>query len=81
MILGTVLAEVKTWEAEFSKAFLESIEQHKILPTRLSLRKEELRQLFAPLAAQLGIEIELTKKLTAVDRAKRGLLEFMEGRL
>ncbi|MGH7871101.1 MAG: DUF7309 domain-containing protein [Candidatus Binatia bacterium] len=81
MILGTVLAEVKTWEAEFSKAFLESIEEHKILPTRLSLRKEELRQLFAPLAAQLGIEIELTKKLTAVDRAKRGLLKFMEGRL
>ena len=81
MILGTVLAEVKTWETEFVKAFFESVEQHKILPNKLSLRKEELRQLFAALAAQLGIEIELTKKLTAVDRAKRGLLKFMEGRL
>ncbi len=45
------------------------------------MRKEELRQLFAPLAAQLGIEIESSKKLAAVDRAKRGLLKFMEGRL
>jgi hypothetical protein len=81
MILGTVLAEVKTWETEFVKAFFESVEQHKILPNKLSLRKEELRQLFAALAAQLGIEIELTKKLSAVDRAKRGLLKFMEGQL
>jgi hypothetical protein len=81
MILGTVLAEVKTWETEFAKAFLESVEQHKIIPHKLSLRKEELRQLFAPLAAQLGIEIESSKKLAAVDRAKRGLLKFMEGRL
>ena len=81
MILGTVLAEVKTWETEFAKAFLESVEQHKILPNKLSLRKEELRQLFAPLAAQLGIQIELTKKLAAVDRAKREMLKFMEGRL
>jgi len=81
MILGTVLAEVTTWETEFAKAFLESVEQHKILPNKLSMRKEELRQLFAPLAAQLGIEIESSKKLAAVDRAKRGLLKFMEGRL
>jgi hypothetical protein len=81
MILGTVLAEVKNWEMEFAKAFLESVEQYKILPHKLSLRKEELRRLFAPLAAQLGVEIEVTKKLPAVDRAKRGLLKFMEGQL
>jgi hypothetical protein len=33
------------------------------------------------LAAQLKIEIEMTKKLPDVDRAKRGLLKFMEKRL
>ena len=80
-ILGTTLAEVKNWEAEFSKNLIESIEQQKILPQKLSLRKEELRELFTPLATQLGIQIEKTNKLPAVDRAKRGLLKFMKERL
>jgi hypothetical protein len=76
--MSTVLAEQKSWELEFPKCFLDSVEQHKILPKKLSLRKEELSQLFAPLAAQLEIEIEMTKRLPDVDRAKRGLLKFME---
>lgn len=78
LIMGTVLAEQRTWELEFTKSFLDSVEQHKILPRKLSLRKEDLRQLFAPLATQLELEIEMTKKLPDVDRAKRGLLKFME---
>jgi hypothetical protein len=43
----------------------------------LSFRKEQLRELFMPLATQLGIKIEFTRKLPAVDRAKRELLKFM----
>lgn len=80
-ILGTVLAEPSTWETEFPKTFLDNVEEHKLLPSKLSFRKEELKELFAPLATQLGIEVELTKKLPAVDRAKRGLLKFMGRRL
>jgi hypothetical protein len=77
-ILGTALAEPSTWQTEFPKTFLDSVEEHKLLPQQLSLRKEELRELFEPLANYLGIEVKLTKKLPAVDHAKRELLKFMD---
>ena len=79
-ILGTALAEPSTWESEFLKTFLDSLEEHKLLPDELSFRKAELRELFGPLANQLEIAVKLTKKLPAVDRAKRELLKFMEKR-
>jgi hypothetical protein len=80
-ILGTVLAEPSTWQTEFPKTLLDSVEEHKTLPTKLWFRKEELRDLFGPLATRLGIEVELIKKLSAIDRAKRELLKFMDRRL
>ena len=76
-ILGTVLAEPSTWENGVSRLSLDSVEEQKLLPGRLSVRKEELRELFEPLAAQLGIEVTSTKKLSAVDGARRELLKFM----
>jgi hypothetical protein len=76
-IFATVVAEPSTWETEFPKAFLESIEAHRLLPHKLSVRKEELRDLFGHLATRLGIEVEFTKKLPAVDRAKRGILKLI----
>jgi hypothetical protein len=77
-IFSTVVAEPSGWETEFPKAFLESIEKHRLFPHTLSFRKEELRDLFAPLATYLGIKVEFTKTLSAVDRAKRELLKFMK---
>jgi hypothetical protein len=60
-IFGTVLAEPSTWETEFPKAFLDSVEDHKILPRTLWVRKEELRELFEPVASRLGIEVQSNK--------------------
>jgi hypothetical protein len=80
-IWSTVLAEPSTWETEFPKSFLQGVEEHKLLPATLSFRKEQLRELFTPLATQLGIEVEITKKLPAVDRAKRELLKFIGKKL
>jgi Domain of unknown function (DUF6930) len=77
-ILSTVVAEPSGWETEFPRVFLESIEKHRLFPNKLCFRKEELRDLFAPLANHLGIEVEFTKRLPAVNRAKRELLKFME---
>jgi hypothetical protein len=77
-IFSTVVAEPSDWETKFPKVFLESIEKHRLFPNKLWFRKEELRDLFAPLATHLGIKVEFTKKLPAVDRAKRELLKFME---
>jgi hypothetical protein len=79
-ILGTVLAKPSTWECEFVEALLSAIEQSKLFPEKLSLRKEELRGLFEPLATRLGIRVEITKKLPAVDRAKREFSKFMKRR-
>jgi hypothetical protein len=77
-IFSTVVAEPSTWESEFPEAFLRSVEDHGLLPGKVQVRKAELGDLFAPLATRLGIKIDLTKKLPAVDRAKRALVKFME---
>ena len=76
-IFGSILAAPSTWITEFPKSFLDNVEEHRLLPNELYLKKEELRKLFQPLCTHLGIEVKLTKKLPAVDRAKRGLLRFM----
>src|SRR5438309_5993113 len=72
-IFATALTEPSTWQMEFPKAFLDCIENHHLFPNTLRLRKEELRELFEPLANGLGIQVQLTKKLPAVDRAKKAL--------
>lgn len=77
-ILGTVMANPSTWESEFVEALLSGIEQSKLLPEKLSLRKEELRAPFEPVATRLGVRIEVTRKLPAVDRAKREFSKFMK---
>jgi hypothetical protein len=79
-IFGTVLAEPSTWETEFPKAFLDSVEDHKILPRTLWVRKEKLRELFEPVASRLGIEVQSSKKLPAVDQAKRSMSKFLKNR-
>ena len=77
-LFESVLAERSRWEPEFCTAFLEGIESHKLLPNALWVRKEELQELFEPVATRLGIEVRLTKKLPAIDRAKRELLKFLK---
>jgi hypothetical protein len=79
-IFSTVLAEWKTWETEFPKALLAGIEEHGLFPEKLRVRKKEFAELFAPLAARLGIEIELCKRLPSVEHARRALFKFMEKR-
>lgn len=78
LIFDTVLAEPATWEAQFSKSLLDCIENYKLVPKALCVRKDELRQVFEPLAAPLGVEVQSTTKLPAVDRARRGLLKFLK---
>jgi hypothetical protein len=68
------------WQPEFCNAFLKGIETNKLLPNTLWVRKEELLELFEPVATRLGIEVRLTKKLPAIDRAKRELLKFLKSR-
>jgi hypothetical protein len=75
-ILATVLAQPSTWESEFAETFLGSVEQQKLLPEKLWLRKEALRALFEPLATQLDVSVEMTSKLTAVNQARRGFEKF-----
>jgi hypothetical protein len=79
-ILSSALANPSTWESEFIEAFLSGIEQSKLFPEKLTLRKEDLRRLFEPSAAKLGIRLELTKKLAAVDHAKREFEKFAKRR-
>jgi hypothetical protein len=77
-ILSTLVAEPQTWQTEFPKTLLDTIEDCKFVPRILSTRKDDLRELFEPLAARLGIEVQLNKKLPSLDQAKRGLLKFLK---
>ena len=79
-LFDSVLAEPSMWQPEFCNAFLKSIETNKFLPKTLWVRKEELRELLEPVANRLRIEVRLTKKLPAIDRAKRELLKFLKSR-
>jgi hypothetical protein len=76
-IFGTAMAEPSTWQTQFPSEFLDCMENHKLLPRSLWLRKEELRALFAPLAVRLGIQVQAEKKLPNADRAKRAMLKFL----
>ena len=64
----------------FAKLFLRALKPTKLVPSTLWVRKEELRELFEPVATRLGIEVRLSKKLPAIDRAKRELLKFLKSR-
>ncbi|MBI4489359.1 MAG: hypothetical protein HY694_09765 [Deltaproteobacteria bacterium] len=79
-ILGTALAEPSDWETEFSSCILDCIEEHDLLPSALWVRKEELRELFEPLASRLDIEVQLIRKLPAIDRARRAMLKYFKNR-
>jgi hypothetical protein len=79
-ILGTALAEPSAWETEFPPCILDCIEDHNLLPSAIGVRKEELRDLFEPLASRLDIEVQLIRKLPAIDQARRALLKHFKNR-
>ncbi|MGH7847847.1 MAG: DUF7309 domain-containing protein [Candidatus Binatia bacterium] len=80
LVFGTALAQPSTWETEFPTSLLDCMENHNFMPRVLWLRKKELRELFEPLASRLGIQVQVTKKLPAVDRAKRAMFKFLTKR-
>jgi hypothetical protein len=78
LILGTAMAEPCNWQTEFPPCVLDCMESHNFLPSVLLVRKEELHELFDPLASRLGIEVQLTKKLPAADRARKAMVKYFE---
>jgi hypothetical protein len=80
LILGSALAEPSDWEAKFSPAILDCIENNSVLPSALWVRKEELRDLLEPLASRLDIEVRLMKKLPEIDRARRAMVQYFKSR-
>lgn len=79
-ILGTALAEPSDWKTKFPPCILDCIENNNLLPSALWVRKEELRELFEPLASRLDIEVQLIRKLPAIDQAKRAMLKYFKNR-
>lgn len=79
-IFGTVLAEPSDWESQFPPCILDCIESHDLLPIALWVRKKELREIFEPLASRLDIEVQLIRKLPAIDQAKRAMLKYFKNR-
>jgi hypothetical protein len=79
-LFGSALAEPSEWEIKFPPCLLECIETHRVLPSALWVRKEELRDLLEPMTSRLNIELKLAKKLPAIDRAKNSMFKYFKSR-
>src|SRR5205823_1801117 len=68
---GWHINQTSKWEIEFASSILQCVEDHNFLLSESWVRQKELRDFFEPLASRLGINVQVTKKLRSVDRAKR----------
>ncbi|HHW41612.1 MAG TPA: hypothetical protein GXX19_10790 [Syntrophomonadaceae bacterium] len=67
------------WEKVVESLLSASI-QTRILPAEIHTAQEEMFGLLLPAAEKLGIKLKRTRRLTAFQRAKDGLLQDMSGR-
>jgi hypothetical protein len=63
--------------AILAQGVLKTIEQHKFVPAEIRVRDEVSRGLLSPLQARLGFELRVSSKLSALDHAKKHLLDRM----
>lgn len=76
-VLGSEVVEPSEWQSEFPKKMLQWIENHRVLPNELWLRKREAVEILEPLTSRLSIKVQLAKHLEAIDEAQTVLLEFI----
>ncbi len=77
-VFGVDLASGRKYEDKFVEFFLKVLEQHRIIPGEVCVKKEELFTLLKPLADIFGFEIKMVNRLNAIDKAKRNFQRFMQ---
>jgi hypothetical protein len=80
-ILGTeLLAPKPSLDAVWTQAparFLDTVVRLGSLPSQITVRSERIRDLLAPTAAGLGIQIKVSRRLPALDQARASLERWM----
>lgn len=75
-ILNFYLAESSEYRSEFQEKFLSLIEDIKLLPEGVLVKKEEILELVEPITSKLGIKLRLVKRLEALEEAQASMHEF-----
>lgn len=75
-VLGVHLTPKHREEEEFIEYFLDTVEKNGLLPAKLLVRNKEFLPLVKPLTEIFNIELESVKTLSAVNKARRSMLEF-----
>lgn len=75
-ILNSHLTLPDRYQVEFHEQFLKTIENNKILPEEIWVRKEELFAYIEPIAKQLDFKVRMVKRLKALDDARKHMFEY-----
>lgn len=76
-VLDFGLARHGELASELVEKFLQIMENLRVIPSEVLVRKEEAFILLNPLATHLGFDIIQTRRLPAFDAARKGMGEFM----
>jgi len=80
-ILSTHMTTQDKYKAEFIDYCLDVFESTKILPEEIQVRKEELFIYLQPISQRLEIKVKLVKRLSAVDEARKSMIESFSKRI
>jgi len=72
-ILSVHLAHHARYERDFIDYFVNIIKEHKILPKKILIKKQELGTYLEPLLEKFSIELNLVTKFAVLDKARRSL--------
>ncbi len=80
LILKNHLSEHSGYRSDFQNQFLNLIEEVKFLPQEVCVKKEEAFKLLEPMTSKLEIKLILTKKVRALEEARKGMFDFFLNR-
>ncbi|MCL4385260.1 MAG: hypothetical protein M1326_02965 [Cyanobacteria bacterium] len=72
-ILHHYMTQNYNYYSEFLDQFYDVIEEYKLIPQKILVKREELYKIINPIAELLGIEVKLVKKLPAIKNAQTSL--------
>lgn len=78
-VLGFVLAKYSEFPQVFLDNFLGTLEQIKVLPEEIIVRKDAVYNLFEPALRGLEVKLKMARSLKAIDHAKESLFRSMGG--
>ena len=75
-ILGMNLVSHKRFEDELLEYFFKIVEEHKVLPKEILVKKEEPLIYLQPVAEFFNIELKSVKRLSAIEKVRKSMLDF-----